>query len=232
MTTRTEVLSFKFYDPQGHGEAGGPEGDCPAEHDGYLCTLETGHDGFHEAWGSTELFQVWAEVEVHEDQGYQGWANRETWCLVLHLDNDQGLHEGVLDDARHELSEARENPSDLFTVDEEARYRLATTLREAAEAWHADFFNGEHEGMRQEVVALLSDVGSLYRVDWDEVARHFLDSVAEEDEAPRECVWAKVGDDEAGEYFHCSTHDRTELGNGEGQDPFFPCEGWLDEVNG
>lgn len=26
---------------------------------------------------------------------YQGWTNRETWCVALWLNNEQGLHEGA-----------------------------------------------------------------------------------------------------------------------------------------
>jgi hypothetical protein len=49
--------------------------------------------------------------------------------------------------------------------------------------------------------------------------------------AARECQWTRIsepGEDDGLTWWHCSTHDKDEMG-GEDEEPSFPCEGWLDE---
>ena len=36
---------------------------------------------------------VVSECEVCAGQEYNGWPNRETWAVGLHLDNDYGLYQ-------------------------------------------------------------------------------------------------------------------------------------------
>ena len=86
---------------------------------------------------------------------YNGWTNRETWAVALWLNNDEGMYSEARDlvgnapDNMREQAEAIEN-----LVDE---YLDADVM-----PW---------EGQK----SMRDDIGSLWRVDWYEVAASFID---------------------------------------------------------
>lgn len=102
-----------------------------------------------------------------EERDYEGWSNRETWATALHIDNDQALLEIALDYAREEEKEHAEDESD-------ARNCLAESL----EGWFDDMA-GDFTELSAGVYSMLRDIGSLYRVNWRELADHYLDQVRE-----------------------------------------------------
>lgn len=97
-----------------------------------------------------------------EEQGYQGWTNRETWATALHIDNDQGLLETALEYAKEYLTER------------------AGYLGETLERWITDdLLTLENISGNHPLWLMLTDIGSLYRVNWSELAVHYLDQVRE-----------------------------------------------------
>lgn len=94
------------------------------------------------------------------DETYNGWTNRETWALFLHLSNDQGL-----------WSWAEEFARDYVGSAEVVRpYALGEDIIEAVEVlWE------ECEGAEW-VRLMRSDVGSVWRVDCYSVGWHLLDA--------------------------------------------------------
>ena len=85
------------------------------------------------------------------EEKYQGWNNRETWAVNLWLSNDEGLYRnvcGIVEDAEEE-GEAEEGIKGYVEELEE--------LVKEGEA-------GE------ELKSMFSDIGSLWRVDWGEIA--------------------------------------------------------------
>lgn len=101
---------------------------------------------------------------------YNGWANRETWATMLHIDNDQGLYEMARDYAVTALKEHKEEES-------EARYCLADTLQNWIEE---DLLTRENIAGNQGLWLMLTDIGSLYRVNWREIADSLISNVKEE----------------------------------------------------
>lgn len=100
------------------------------------------------------------------DTTHNGWANRETWCIALHLDNTEWMHATACEMA---------SPRNLYAEN------YAGTIREWVEEAHALIFYpvpGDPE-IAPEVRAMLADVGSLYRVDWDEIEQYFADKARE-----------------------------------------------------
>lgn len=84
-----------------------------------------------------------------ESQKYNGWANRETWALHLHLTYDV----------------------DLYTT---ARQVCKSLDFDGFKEWVKCIFDAvlDHERtitIRQELVSMVAEVGSLWRVDWEEV---------------------------------------------------------------
>lgn len=102
-----------------------------------------------------------------ETMEYNGWKNRETWATMLHINNDQWLQETATDYARRELEE----------YGEQARYELAQTLQNWIEE---DLLTLENVAGNKGLWLMLTDIGSLYRVDWREIAQSLLDDVKEE----------------------------------------------------
>jgi hypothetical protein len=105
------------------------------------------------------------------DMTYNGWTNRETWALNLWLTNDQGLYEMT----RERVAEALKNATapEGIRVDELRDVHAG----EAIKALTEELFDPEEQLMSPEnIIIILSDVGSLYRVNWDEIGAAFIES--------------------------------------------------------
>jgi hypothetical protein len=116
---------------------------------------------------------------MQDDQGYNGWKNYETWSVALIIDNDQRLQAAareVVDLARMEARQ--DDEPDYIAVlppADHERYRAADALRD----WVERFAEVDLEISDQEPMSYLwSQLASaaMGRVDWDEVARHYLDA--------------------------------------------------------
>ena len=99
---------------------------------------------------------------------YNGWANRETWALMLHINNDQWLQETALDYAKVALEEHTEEGE----TEADALYCLTDTV----ENWITeDLLTLENISGNQGLWSMLTDIGSLYRIDWREVSQALID---------------------------------------------------------
>jgi hypothetical protein len=116
------------------------------------------------------------------DETYEGWTNHETWAVALHINNDQGWQQSV-----HEaLKGAREDsdPYSLALTDETrdalAAHRAGQIVKDNVEetlskrlndvAYFTDVNPSEYSIPRE-------DIGSLWRVDWDEIGAAFLSDI-------------------------------------------------------
>jgi hypothetical protein len=104
---------------------------------------------------------------------YNGWTNRETWATALHINSDQALYDLASDYASTAWKEHAE--------DGEGRYVTASDcLADTLESWITeDLLTLENISGNQGLWAMLSDIGSLYRVKWQEIAESFIDDVIE-----------------------------------------------------
>lgn len=102
---------------------------------------------------------------------YNGWTNRETWAVMLHIDNSfPHVVDDIKDIARqHNLTKATPWFGDK--------------IRDYFNEMEADHF----DNLTRDMAMIFSDIGSLWRVDWTEIGKHLADNdeeffEAEEDE--------------------------------------------------
>ena len=94
------------------------------------------------------------------DEGYQGYTNYETWAVNLWIDNDQGLHEMVMEWTEEVAGE--ENPE----------YELARMIRDFVE---------EYNPLADEEASMYSDLlsSAISSVNWMEIAEMHLEMLTE-----------------------------------------------------
>ena len=102
------------------------------------------------------------------EQGYNGWANYETWCVNLWLSNDQGTQE-----------HCEEMAQDAWDNAEGGKY---LTRLEVATRALAGMLRDEQEEAASELTgnsSMFSDLltAALGEVNWDEIAKAFLECV-------------------------------------------------------
>jgi hypothetical protein len=93
-----------------------------------------------------------------EIQEYNGWSNRETWATALHINNDSGLYENVIEQTKNYLD------------DEYPTAGLANEI----EMFINEILDWENVSFNRQAFLMAQDIGSLYRVNWREIADSFL----------------------------------------------------------
>jgi hypothetical protein len=96
---------------------------------------------------------------------YNGWSNRETWAANLWIDNDQSLHYTVQELAQNAIKDKADDGKTCVTC-----------LADEIESMFDDAFSDIAE-MTAEGLTMLKDIGSLYRVDWHEIAQGILGEI-------------------------------------------------------
>lgn len=92
---------------------------------------------------------------------YNGWVNRETWAAHLHLSNDESLYSQCVD-----LVDGKSPWSAGYALEKFCTENVEMVL-----------FPYEQDGTPTDLWRLfISDVGSMWRVDWQAVADSFLES--------------------------------------------------------
>lgn len=105
-------------------------------------------------------------------QDYNGWSNRATWAVNLHLSNDQGLYR-ITRDTVEVAREAWENDTSPWRADT-PRIEVADYLREFVETWIDEAFDDAIDS-NPRAVALVRDIMALDAVNWLELADHWLE---------------------------------------------------------
>ena len=115
-----------------------------------------------------------------EDTTYNGWKNHATWCVNLHLSNDEPLYRETLE----RTAETLKNPphlSEYWNEEQTARYNVADMLKDWIEEM-TTMSQWWRETQRGEVTRLLiQDLigGYLSDVDWHELADVWIGQVRE-----------------------------------------------------
>jgi hypothetical protein len=114
------------------------------------------------------------------DDTYNGWTNRETWAVALHINNDRAWQEAVhqaLAEAVGEVVvgdegyEERDVPLTSWQAGDIIREIVEETLS-PVEVDLTDRFDGIHLNAAQWMA--VQEIGSMWRVNWDELGAAFL----------------------------------------------------------
>ena len=98
-------------------------------------------------------------------ESYNGWPNRETWAVALHIDNDPGTYE-----YRCELLRESDGVGQLADL-------LEGFVTDLVEPVFHDPENATDWGRM-----CAADVGSFYRVDWWKIAEGFWSEREDDDQ--------------------------------------------------
>lgn len=114
---------------------------------------------------------------------YQGWKNRETWAAALYINNDQGLEEESREKLEAAFDKEIEDLEEGASLEDRKEARSAG-IREAAdilEQWLETLltragYEAEFGSTWPAALAdMASDIGSLYRIDHQEIAESILE---------------------------------------------------------
>ena len=116
---------------------------------------------------------------MSDDKKYNGWTNRETWAIQLHLSNNEGDYRAMCEQAEEYVRDCRESHEEWNTAEEEATYRMADYIKEWTEEVFGMVTNPE-DGPPSELARMfVSDVGSWWRADFQEIAEHWISDAVE-----------------------------------------------------
>ena len=114
-------------------------------------------------------------------EDYNGWKNRETWALSLYINNDQGLREMATEAVTNAFNESTKLVTELEDYDAVAAICAG---RDALQEWTESLFTNEGykdnfgESMPDSLRQIAEDIGSLWRVNYYDVAEGLLEDVA------------------------------------------------------
>jgi hypothetical protein len=110
------------------------------------------------------------------DETYEGWSNRETWALNLHISNNEGDYRYFTEQA-HDFVAAYED-DDAEATREGAIWDFARMLEDWTNEVVGMVVAGELTN--EEARNLVSDIGSVWRIDFEEIAAGWIDTEIEE----------------------------------------------------
>ena len=97
------------------------------------------------------------------NEEYNGWSNRETWCMNLWITNEPYWDESCAGMTQENL---KAYPNDTRTA----------ILNVIAEEFH-EFFEDEfsHENVKdnENLYNVVREIGSFHRINWHEIAEHY-----------------------------------------------------------
>ena len=108
---------------------------------------------------------------------YNGWINRETWALALHMSNDQSLDELCSDWATRAVELVRDDDETTGSL-RSAKNRAGDMLRDWAENLWEETLQSDTAPQRWAGL-MVSDVGSLWRVDFSEIMDGYVSDAQE-----------------------------------------------------
>jgi len=101
-----------------------------------------------------------------EKEKYNGWCNRETWAFNLLIASDLPME--MAEDA---YAEAVASEDKYLTTEDRARRNLSERLKE-----HLEMLRDEIAPESRDVLMMLDDIGSSWRIDFTTIAAYKMDA--------------------------------------------------------
>lgn len=109
---------------------------------------------------------------------YNGWTNRETWALNLWLMNDQGLYDLTRERVTEAVAAVNRpgGPTAPGEIERAFRYQAGLAVKALWEE-----LTDPDEGLMsaEAILPMVRDIGSEYRVDWDEIGAYWISDLDE-----------------------------------------------------
>lgn len=112
------------------------------------------------------------------NEEYNGWVNRETWAMALHLSNDYGLYTHLqhMKDCVERNVMKYGSTSESWTDRQCVKFTFEDELKEYIETMVSPLHWSQMGSKMPELWCYMAeDVGSLWRVNWRDVANSFFD---------------------------------------------------------
>ena len=108
---------------------------------------------------------------------FNEWTNRESWCLGLYLGNDQGTYLETQRATARGLIRAAAFANEFPEVTVHAYRHVAIEIEDMVKEWRDDLeeFGAPGSDVQPGLLSMFLEIGSLWRVDWDEIAVGQLD---------------------------------------------------------
>jgi hypothetical protein len=119
------------------------------------------------------------------DETYNGWVNRETWAIQLHLSNNEGDYRQMCEQAEEVATQVRFEIADEDgdTHNDGGKSVMVSRMAEFIKQWTEEMFESvinPDDGPPTEAARLfVADVGSWWRADFYEIAESWVESVEE-----------------------------------------------------
>lgn len=109
---------------------------------------------------------------------YEGWTNRETWAINLHLSNNEGDYRQMCERAE-EIVQERD-----IVIEAGDKSGAISVMADYIKDWTEEVFDlvlnpEDGEIANKEARMFISDVGSWWRADFYEIAEHWIDDAIE-----------------------------------------------------
>ncbi len=111
------------------------------------------------------------------DETYNGWSNRETWAIQLHLSNNEGDYNAMREQAEEYVEESGDSN------DPDSGRTAVGLMADYIKEWTEEVFDlvvNPEDGPAGEAARMfVADVGSWWRADFYEIAEHWIDEARE-----------------------------------------------------
>ena len=109
---------------------------------------------------------------------YNGWKNRETWCVGLYLDNDHGTYLETQRATARGLVRAADFANEYPEVTLNVYRHVGREIEGMVQEWrdHLEEFGAPGSDVEPGLLSMFLEIGSLWRVDWDSIGVGKLDT--------------------------------------------------------
>lgn len=121
---------------------------------------------------------------MEEDKKYNGWTNRDTWALKLHMDNNEGDYSYWQETTKETLNDVKGDYEDEGLTEDE-KTEAVRELADKVKTWYNDIRDNVLSVKREyepteEASRLIQDIGDDNEVNYREIAESLINDLLSE----------------------------------------------------